>query len=342
MVKHRDIAPEDVWKMFYDDKYDGNEYNNCEKCKISSKQKKIYVFKGKFYDLNSGSINIETDEIEVLHSSCFFTNCSRYSNGGAVHFNCISSIVQHRFCTTNSYVTGGSGFHSYTNCINNDLEHKNHITESCIAHCNRQDKYYSITIICGNCGIFSSNISRNCAYSAPVFSIENAKGKSNITFSTFEGNSASSSLCLVFRMSSQGFYEVYKCNIVNNSQESSNWGIIHTLAEVTFKNCTILGPYGKGMPFSYEPSDRYKFYIINCNVDSLERYNDGQTFYTSVIVKANETNLLPHLSTYLCDAIIKLDDLIFAKKHETTLSYNDSSFLLFSILPDMLMIPFYI
>lgn len=252
----------------------------------------------------------------MLHSSCFFDRCSKTGNGGAIYFAGTSSIVQHRFCTTSTTISSGNGFHSYTNCNNNNNNevYKNVLIDCSISQCDKQSSYHLISLYYGQCGIFNSNISKNSVKSFSGFSVSNAKGECMVNFTTFKDNYAAEWVCLYHIQSPEGSYKDYKCNIVNNSQGSKQYGIIHSHDEVTVENCTILGSYGNGKPFSKEYSTGCSFFIINCRVDSLELATSGGTFSTFNIIFTNVLNALPHLSTFKCEAKLKLSDLTYKKE----------------------------
>lgn len=281
---HKDEAPGDVWKQFYGDEFNGTA-------------NEIYLYNVLFQSMPSGSIEITKDNYEFLHSMCIFYKCSKDDYGGAIHFECRSSIVQHRFCTINTYSIR-QGFHSYTKLLDNDIDRQNYIIESTISECRKQDQDDLIVIMYGNIGIFSSNISKNNASQRTCYALIFSKSLSVINFSTFEENYAALTACLSHEI---GNYEVYKCNIVKNSVGSSDDATIYSDAEVTLRNCTILGPYGNGKPFIGPLS------IVNCHVDNIEFNSErGGTLSTSGIIFTDLQNNLAHFSTYKCEAKIRL------------------------------------
>lgn len=178
----------------------------------------------------------------------------------------------------------------------NNVDLKNHIIECSISHCAQQNGYSLIYMEYGNCGIFSSNISKNDIYIYSGFQIQYANGISKINFSTFEGNKAKFYICLGHDYRSDGSFEDYKCNIVNNKQTGWEFGTLFADSVVYVKNCTILGEYGNGKPFS--KTTRSFLYIINCCVDFIEIYanlkNEEGTFSTSNIINQTVLNTLPH------------------------------------------------
>lgn len=306
---HNDNAPADIWNEFYERAYDGNKYTNCENCNVSAKQAAIYVYQSIYHDLSNGSISISSVQINFLHSSCFFDECFKKGKGGAIYFECESSIVQHRFCTTNTYIENSHGFHSFVNVGSNDFEKQNCIIESTIANCKDLNSY-SLIYSSGYFGLSSANFSHNQAYAYSDYTILSSDNpqKIKINYSTFENNYAQSTTCLYH---SNGLHELYKNNIVNNSQNQSIHGIIRAYAKsiVTIKICTILRQNGNGKLFSADNNG--KLYLQDCYVDSFDanvytNEYDVATFRTNRALFNNSLNDLPHLSSFNCMAKIKL------------------------------------
>lgn len=110
-------------------------------------------------------MSIQTDNIKLLHSSCFFNKCSRYGPGGAIYLNGQSSIIQHRFCTTETKITSKEdGLYSYSYTSNNYINLRNYVIECSVSRCSQPSAYSLIFMRKGNCGIFSSNFSKNTVY----------------------------------------------------------------------------------------------------------------------------------------------------------------------------------
>lgn len=194
--------------------------------------------------------------------------------------------------------------------LSNDYENQNCIIESTIANCkelNSQSLIYSS----GYFGLSSSNFSNNHANSFSVYNIEgnNNVPKIQINYSTFERSIAQSTICLLH---SRGFHELYKNNIVNNSQNQSRYGIIRAFDRsiVTIKMCTILRQNGNGKLFSADFNG--KLYLHDCYVDSFDaNVNNYENFWEATlrtyrVLFNNSMNDLPHLSSFNCIAKIRL------------------------------------
>lgn len=208
-------------KRFYDDKYDGNPYESCTNCKIEEKQGEIYVSESLFIDQSQGSIDITSSNIKFLHSSCLFYKCSKNTYGGSIYIKSDSSVIQYRCCVIGSIIEKDWGLFSYTELKN---DNKNYVIESSVSNCKKETAYHTISMKYGNCGIHSSNISKNSVYSSSAFFIYLAKGLNVINFSTFE-NSNSSTMCLQHNEANDGYLDNF-CNIVNSPQKTSEWGVI--------------------------------------------------------------------------------------------------------------------
>lgn len=294
-----------MWYSFYGDTYDGNSYKNCKNCQVLPKNNEIYVYESSFIDKSSGAISISTDDIKFLHTYCFFYNCHNTDNGGAIYYNGNGAIIQHRFCTINSYITGGVGLHSYTKLVENSQK-QNHIIECSISNCIGEEGNHLIFFQNGNCGISSSNISRNTVYRCPGFVVSSPTGDCVFNYSTFEKNTANGWVCQEFDPTTTAKYHELFCNIVDNTEKSSTWGIITTFAELIIENCTILGPPENGVTIYI--ASRGKLTIKNCNVDKY--YSVYGTNNAFNIITTDELNPLSHLSTQKCDAVIQLQDKI--------------------------------
>lgn len=194
-------------------------------------------------------MSILSNDIKALHSSCFFEKCSKTGNGGAVFLKCSSSIIQHRFCATNISSTK-SGMYSAINLLNNNENHKNLIIESSVSNCNKTNNNCGIYSEYGKCGIFASNITKNELVYYPGFYMKNVKDVAVINYTNIEGNYARVFVCLAHMASPEGSFLDYRCNIIKNSQGRDDFGTICSQDDVVVEECTVLGPYEAGKPFS--------------------------------------------------------------------------------------------
>lgn len=167
--------------------------------------------------------------------------------------------------------------------------------------------------------MFSSNISKNNANTYSGFSFSNVKDVAIINYSTFEGNHALSETCIQHNYSPDGSFHDYRCNIVNNTQDTSRFGIVNC-DDAIIDECTILGPFGKGKPFSQSGIYGGNLTIINCNVESLSlyTYQTGATFNTINNTFTSKSHLLPHISTFECQAKNELHFSKFSVKNDKT------------------------
>lgn len=241
IIIHNDKPPQDVWNCFYNQ---NDEIPDCDKetnCSISQEDEKIFVFECSFISLTNSAIRISENTPKFLHSFCFFDRCKiNDKSGGVIFFNCKSSIVQDRFCSINASITGGpwfNGIHSHTYLTENSNINLNIIAESSVSLCSETNNFYTIDMLYGICGIFSSIISNNIVYASSGFRIFQPNGCCVINFSTFEKNDAYSD-CLSHKY---GRYHDFFCNIVKNSQRSDESSCIFSNAiEHIVENCTIL------------------------------------------------------------------------------------------------------
>lgn len=286
--------------MFYHEKYDGKKYNYCKNCNISGINHKVYVFGSTFIGQTSGAISIICDDIKFLHSSCFFNRCSKARDGGAVQFAGNSSIIQHRFCTMNTVAF--NGFHSRVD-LGEKSEKDNFAIEFSISSCQNSENTDVIALIDGNCGIYSSNISKNLANIASGFGIAPSIPDSVINFSNFVNNIAPFGCCLFYLGVNKGRIRNYFCNVISNTQDSLAYGVINVVSEVYFNNCTILGPIGKrGKLFKVDRDGNIT--VVNCNIDEYYSYttNYPNNFITtSNLIRTSSMQYLRHSFTFECN-----------------------------------------
>lgn len=302
---HEAETPEDVWYSYFKSEYKGENYSRCSKeCEFTPKSNELYVYDSSFIDDRDGAISVTKDGVQFLHSSCIFDKCYRSTKGGAIYFECKSSIVQRRFRSTNAS-TDESGFHSFTDLVeksNND----NLIEESTICLCSNEEKSSTIFADYGKVGISSSNITKNNVEYYSGFDSFYATNLGNISFSTFEDNHAKEDHCLGHGEST---YRYFCCNMINNSQDSTSYGVFYiNSGEFIIENSVICGDYGNGNSFyCYYSND--KFTIVNCNIDPFSTGNLGTYNITQTFFEENHNKQQP-IQIYSCQAytIIKQQD----------------------------------
>lgn len=309
---HGDTAPKSVWELYYVTQYTGYDYSFKRNEEINTKNNEAFVFSCIFYDLTSSSIKFTSNRIKFLHSLSFFSKCRNSNYGGAIYFNCNSQIVQHRFCTTNTYVTSNRGFHSYTNLLSQS-NYNNTVVESSITNCIQQNNERTLEFFYGNIGIYYTNISKNTASYYSGAYIQDPNNIDSVNFSTFEGNNAASGHACIHHFKGDGVFKDFMCNFVGNTQSSTSGGLIFMHgSSLTIENCSIQSPYGNGKAISADYSPDHYIYIINCNFDQYSI--SAGTYSTTKVVLTKSLYSLNHLSTYECEA-----------KYNIPLQYNRKS-----------------
>lgn len=169
-----------------------------------------------FESMSNGAISFSKNNVKFLHSSCFFDFFSKNDHGGSIYFKGVSSIVQYRFCAINSSITKDKyGAYAYTAVSS---AQKNIVSESFISQCRKPDQSHTLHLGFGNCGISSSNFSKNLVNDHSAFSIWSGDGPTIINFSSFSDNHTTGNLCLVH--AENGVFTDYLCNVKNCTQNS--------------------------------------------------------------------------------------------------------------------------
>lgn len=97
-----------------------------------------------------------------------------------------------------------------------------------------------------------------------------------------------------------GMFRDYFCNVINNSQEASNDGIISTVSNLDVENCSIIVTPGQSYTF-YVWSG--KLTIKDCFVNFYSVRNEDRTPVLTInVIEGSELNFLTHLSTEKCKA----------------------------------------
>lgn len=235
----------------------------------------------------------------MLHSSCFFENCTRNGNGGAIFFNCSGSIVQRRFC---SLSTSTSlliiGLFSYT-ILDKQSSNQNIVDECSVCLCYSTKAVSPIAVENGNISLSNSNISKNTASQTSAFATLGAYETGIINYSTFEDNNATKRYCLGH---SSANYHYYCCNIIGNSHALKMYGTFYASeAYLEIENCIIRGNSKDCPLFTIDGECK----VINCNVDDSTLLDDPDLDCESIFSDDNYSTL-SHILISKCKFALSL------------------------------------
>ena len=291
-IPHKDIAPNDVWNLYFQGEC-SKIINNTNNATVSlSNKNEVFLFQCMFRNCLASIINLTKDYAHIMHSECFFESCSS-DIGPAVRINhndC--SIVQHRFCSHNCSASS-EAHHSFCSLRSEGL---NFVDESSACGCGNSR---SPILFWNNLGFMrfsSTNISKNIgSQDVALFAVSKKFEKLNYT--TIESNNASDTkiICL----SNGQKYQIENCNILKNYQESSSGGVIFIFGQLTLNNCSIFGDLGQGKIFY---CDDFAYVVIN------NSFYDNLTSFWNHPINIAENNLqtsnysdFNYNYGYLCD-----------------------------------------
>lgn len=298
-----DNAPSEVWEKYYGLPAPRPTcYEKYNKCNINPSSNQIFIYKSVFEDDSDGVVNVTQNGIKFIHNLCFFENCTKNDNGGAIYFNCNGFIVQRRFCTINAYTrkSNGLGCHSFSYLIDKS-PNDNLIIDSSICQCSSVDSKATIYSKYGNIGLLSSNVSKNSIKKYPGFFYVSATQKGTINFSTFESNHAHERICL-YQSNSDYLYEY--CNVINNTQFLTDYGTFYIhLGNVNIKNSTILQSNKNGTTFSSTYRVKGNFFIVNCNIDSLTTTSSA-SISTKAITNTESFSIIDNVFANGCSDLL--------------------------------------
>lgn len=286
--------PIDVWEIYFGKNYDDNPYFRKTNPKILLPDSKIYVYQCIFQNFTDGAISISgNSNLFFMHSNCFFTNCSKPSNGGAVYFSCQSHIVQHRCCTTNSYVKSDEGCQSDTE-VGSGTQNKNYFIECAVSLGKHESSAASFICRSGNIFVSYTNSSSNYMYKNSGIYVRSGNANSSVNFSTMACNHAVISLCLDHSLGT--VYRDFMNIMINNTQDTTKHGCEYTEALCIVEKCTILGPFGKGPAIT--ASGNGQFQISQSTIDEKATYIGP--YSTTEISNSSYFKQLSHVMLYEC------------------------------------------
>jgi hypothetical protein len=219
-----------------------------------------------FYNRNSGQC--------VLYEVCGYDCCSTYSSDST--YDLFARMDVKDSDSSKSYVN----YSSISRCINGNSNSKyvmrHHNGKICYTSVNfSMNKYYYGGIICGP--YVDSNYV-TCSFS----------------YSTFADNIAVGRICIYFWSSAK--HEIKSCNIIRNSQDSSQNGVIYAEGDLMIQDSCILENIA---PYIFYQSSSYTITVSNCTLDKTTFYGNYKTMN---IITKSFIIALNHMSTRNCNA----------------------------------------
>jgi hypothetical protein len=263
-------------------------------------QSSVYVLNCLFNQITSassgGALSCTSASYFFIESSSFFSCQTSSGNGGAIYLynsNCYQCVL-FKVCGTDCYTSSGNSQFAHT-YINNAASSKNCVNYSSIAHCVSQSwgmlRFINGKIYCPSFNISMNAIPYHSAFDTSPLSDSSSIGCS-LTYSTIANNTASGHVCCALYSGTK--YEIKCCNIIRNSQYTTNHGTFYVSAILTIKDSCILENIAS-IIFA-GPSTTT---LINCTVDKTT--NNGGLTIQNTITKSF-IHGLNHMSTQNCHA----------------------------------------
>jgi hypothetical protein len=154
----------------------------------------------------------------------------------------------------------------------------------------------------------SVNMTNNeCWHCSAIYCYATASSTSYtgcISYSSFVNNTANGdSICIAFGSNSISSHLMDTCNVLNNKQTESRYGIIWVNANLLIKDSCILGN-DKNKNIFCEYHSSCKITISNCTIDD-DIFSNGRYYGSVTVNKTIENsfiNALSHISTRNCDS----------------------------------------
>jgi hypothetical protein len=269
--------------------------------------------------------------IKLLVGRTSFTSCRTSKEyGGAIYFDSQTSgeCILNKICgfdCLSTYSGWSLGQFVYA-LTKNDATFKNHVNDSSFTRTSKVGTYscYSLRLFYGNILCPSVNITKNECYHCSAL-VCRATGSSTLVtccvlYSSIVNNTANGDwCCIAFGSNSVSSQLMGTCNVLNNKQTNSNYGIIWANANLFIKDSCILGS-DKDKKVFYEDHASCKITISNCTIDD-DIFSNGRYYGSVTVNKTIENsfiNALSHISTRNCDSYFDSYETLTAKPNVPT------------------------
>jgi hypothetical protein len=266
------------------------------------------VFSNCLSSSNGGSIYCSSNVNKLLVEQSTFISCATSSgSGGGVYFcNSAGESILSRICGFNCSATS-SGHLAYIS-TKDDANFKNYAKDSSISHCIKlsSNTYSTLRLEYGNNICPSINLTNNvCACHCAIRCYNSVSSTSETTclsYSSIINNTADvSNGCIDFNRAGSS-QRIDTCNVINNNDSSSYYGIFYISSNLLIKDSCILGN-NLGKKVFYLTSSG-KLTLSNCTIDddifSGGRYTGSVSI--SKTVERKFINALSHIVTQKCDS----------------------------------------
>jgi len=222
------------------------------------------LFNGLYSSSSGGSIYCSSSSSNLLIESCTFINSQTRNIGGAIYFSS-GQFVMVKVCGYGCKSTSSSCHFDAVYATDNII-YKNEIHDSSIC-CSTQSSYNHNVYHCHRKIIVKQiNISNNwCNRYSAINLYPSSNGNSvasSISYSSIANNIVSSGYCINLRTSN--LHEIDSCNIISNTDQSSNNALILVSGSLNLRGSCILN---NSYTFLISNSGGYSITFTNCTID---------------------------------------------------------------------------
>jgi hypothetical protein len=313
----------------WSDFFSGSPEKTFSQERITSRQtpsqSSVYVLNCLFIQItltsdNGGALSCTSASYFFVESSSFFSCKTSNGLGGAIYFsnsNCYQSVL-YKVCGNDcisTYTSTSNGQFAYI-LINNVASSKNCVNYSSIARCVSEstNTYRMLNLYYGKIYCPSINVSVNeCGIHSGIDTTSYPDSSSvccSLTYSTIANNTARVQVCNAFYNGAK--CEIRCCNILRNSQYTTNHGTFYVSAILTIRDSCILENTASRI---FAGSSSGTTTLINCTIDKTT--NNG---YLTIQNTATKSFIhgLNHMSTQNCHAAYDAAGYLTAVPHVST------------------------
>jgi hypothetical protein len=282
--------------------------------RLSSFSGTAYIVNSFFNGLSSSSLGgsiyyySSSANLLMLVESSTFINSQSGSYGGAIYFSMSGQFVKSKVCGYGCKSTSNSCPFSFVR-VTDSISNRNDIYDSAIC-CSTTSHHHASYHQYGNIIIKQTNFSSNsCNSQGPVTSHPSSNGNyvaSSISYSTVANNVVTNRHCFYF--GSSYLYEIDSCNIISNSDQSSNNGVILVYGSLNLRGSCIIN---NSATYLIQNVNGYTITVTNCTIDSTNICS-GSTAIVST-PGTSFINRIKYIETALCYA--SYDFIVFPTKN---------------------------
>ena len=301
------------WSEFYSTsesiKYFQFYGNEKQHISVTQHEGNFYVHNSVFNSLkesNYGSaifLNTTSDNTKLLIEESYFHNCIANKQGGSIYKESNGHSVINKVCSTMCQINSDlGGLFCKIETVKEERQNINYFLNSFVSKCYSKDYGYTVLLYYGEICIKHLNMSHNINAEFPCFDLFPTI-EANVTFSTFENNTALVRGCFAFDARNVSSLIKNSNYIYNKQVQNTTRGLFYSISTLTIEDSTFL--YNYSPLYYFEISNYCNINLRNCTIFLDQLKTNGELSIDSTSI-ASETfvNVLYLYYEHKCSNLI--------------------------------------